>query len=337
MSLGKAESDARSLVRHARARSALASALLLLVSTIFSLAAGEAVLRLKNRSMDNYDIEMWRYARELKQRSDDPLLGHEHVPSRSGVLQSVEIRINEHGLRGASVPPPVPARRRILVLGSSVTLGWGVAEEDTLTEVLRRDFAAEGKSVEVLNAGIGNYNAPRYVRRFLTQLADLQPTDILVDYFLRDAETLDAGGGNLLLRNSELAAMLWITLSRYFGAGSEDLVHHYARIYQPDAPGYRDMVAALRQLADYAADHNIRLYLAMTPDVHDLVHYDFAAIHEQMRVLATAIGYRYVDLLPAMRNLTPQELWSMPGDPHPNALGHRLMAEAIFPVLDGRP
>jgi ADP-ribose pyrophosphatase YjhB (NUDIX family) len=49
-----------------------------------------------------------------------------------------------------------------------------------------------------------------------------------------------------------------------------------------------------------------------------------------MRDVAREEGYGYVDLLPAMRNLTPQELWSMPGDPHPNALGHERMAEAIY-------
>ena len=26
----------------------------------------------------------------------------------------------------------------------------------------------------------------------------------------------------------------------------------------------------------------------------------------------------------------------MPGDPHPNALGHKLMAEALFPVVSTR-
>jgi hypothetical protein len=29
----------------------------------------------------------------------------------------------------------------------------------------------------------------------------------------------------------------------------------------------------------------------------------------------------------------PEQLWAMPGDPHPNAFGHELMANAIFPVL----
>jgi hypothetical protein len=34
-----------------------------------------------------------------------------------------------------------------------------------------------------------------------------------------------------------------------------------------------------------------------------------------------------------MMGRPPEEMFAMPGDPHPNALGHELMAEAIFPVI----
>ena len=49
----------------------------------------------------------------------------------------------------------------------------------------------------------------------------------------------------------------------------------------------------------------------------------------------TMEGYVYIDLLPAMLGRPPQDVFAMPGDPHPNALGHDLMANAIFAVLRG--
>jgi lysophospholipase L1-like esterase len=315
-------------------KNAVFSMILLTISTMVALAIGETILRVKNSSMQNYDIEMWRYAKELKTRSDITLLGHEHVPSAKALLQSVEIRTNEFGLRGGPLPPLQPGKRRILFLGSSVTLGWGVPEEQTVTARLEKMFAADGQQVEVLNAGIGNYNAPRYVERYLNRLTEVKPTDIVVHYFLRDAEVLDAGGGNALLRNSQLAVTTWVATSRYFGKGAEKtLVDHYKAVYQPQAQGWRDMHAALTRLAEHAKQNNIRVYLAMTPDVHDLGNYPFGFVHDQVRAMAGELGYIYVDQLPAMRNLTPKDMWAMPGDPHPNGLGHERMAQAIYPAL----
>ena len=52
-----------------------------------------------------------------------------------------------------------------------------------------------------------------------------------------------------------------------------------------------------------------------------------------MLKIAEADGYQYVDLLSSFGKLSPEEVWAMPGDPHPNALGHELMAQAIVPLL----
>lgn len=310
------------------------NAALFLVSLAVALAVGESVVRLKNRSMKNYDIEMWRYAKELKMPSSDPLLGHEHVPSSSAVLQSVLIRTNSYGLRGAEVPVPSTAKRRILFLGSSITLGWGVPEEETVTARLEQMFRSKGLNVEVLNAGIGNYNAPRYVERFLTKLAPLKPTDIVVHYFLRDAEVLEPGGGNIFLRHSELGVMIWTAANQYLRPrGYDALENHYKAVYSPSSPGYEAMLAALQRLVDYGRKNNVRVYLAMTPDVHDLENYRFGFIHQLMKENAQRLGLRYIDLLPAMSEVPVRQLWAMPGDPHPSALGHRKMAEALFPVL----
>ena len=198
-----------------------------------ALVIGEGILRIKNSSMKNYDIEMWRYARELKVKSADPALDFEHLKNKSAVLQNVEIRLNEWGLRGDPVPP-VSDKRRILFLGASTTLGWGVSEEDTVEKRLERMLAAAGQPAEVLNAGVGNYNAERYVSRFLKQLTGLDPTDIVVQYFMRDAEDLPPGGGNFLLRHSELAVTLWIAYHRLFDrAGEANLVDRYRKVYDP--------------------------------------------------------------------------------------------------------
>jgi hypothetical protein len=310
------------------------SVTLVLFSLAVSLGAGEVLLRLKNSSMSTYDIEMWRYAKDLKVRSDDPHLDFDHVKSKSSMLQNVTIRLNEWGLRGGPVEPLPAGGRRILFLGGSIALGWGVLEKDTVESRLERMLRDAGERTQVLNGGVGNYNADRYVSRFFKELAGLNPTDIVVHYFLRDAEDLPPGGGNPFLRHSELAVTSWIAFHRLFDkSGEQSLVDHYRSAYEENAPGFQLMQASLKALADYAHARNIRLYLAMTPDVHNLIDYQFGFVHATMRRIAEADDYTFVDLLPAMQGRPPQDLFAMPGDPHPNALGHRLMAEAIFPVV----
>lgn len=312
----------------------LFSCVVLVFSIGLCLVGAEIVLRVKNASMTNYDIEMWRYANELKRQSPDPALDFDHVTSKSALLQSTEIRLNDWGLRGPSVEPLAKDALRILFLGGSITLGWGVREDETVEARLERMLRRSGERAQVLNGGVGNYNTERYVSRFFKELTALNPTDIVVQYFLRDAEALEPGGGNVLLRHSELAVTLWIAYHRLFDkSGERVLEDHYRDVYNPDQSGFRVMRAKLKELADYARERHIRIYLAMTPDVHNLVDYKFGYIHDIMRQIAASDGYTYIDLLPVMRGRPPRELFAMPGDPHPNSLGHRLMAEAIGPVI----
>jgi lysophospholipase L1-like esterase len=309
------------------------SAVLSLATTLVALGAAELTLRVKNSTMKNYDIETWRYAKELKVTSLDPDLGLEPARNASAVLQSVEIRLNEWGLRGGPVRTPAP-KRRILFLGGSIVLGWGVSEQDTISFRLQQLLQDEGEDAEVLNGGVANYNAERYVERFLTQLEGLNPTDIVVQYFLRDAEKLDPASDNILLRHSEFALTTWIALSRLANrSGVPSPVDHYRDVYREDQPGYIEMKKKLKMLTDYAHSRNIRLYLAMTPDVHDLPNCHFGFVHDRMKAIAGELGIRYIDFLPALEKPPPEELWTIPGDLHPNALAHHLMADALLPVI----
>jgi len=312
----------------------LLNAALFLFVLVVGLSAIEVVLRVRNLAMDNYDIEMWKYSRELKQRSDNPLLGHQHIPNSKATLQNVEIRINPHGLRGKDTEVERHTDRRIIFIGSSITLGWGVAEEDITTSRLQSFFEKDGQSVEVLNAGIGNYNTARQVELFFSQLKKFQPTDIVVQHFINDAEELDAGGGNIFLRHSQLAVMIWIIGNRILSPGGEDLLlQHYRSVYEKDARGYQAMRDALKKLSVYANKNNIKIHLALVPEFHNLTDYPFDFIQRQMKKLGQDLGYNTVDLLPALRNIPRDKIWVMPGDPHANSYGHSLMAETIYQAI----
>lgn len=93
------------------------------------------------------------------------------------------------------------------------------------------------------------------------------------------------------------------------------------------------MKDSLKRLSEYARANNVRLYLAITPDIHNLKNYPYQDIHQRVRSIAQEYGYACIDLYPVLSGLDSQEIWAMPGDPHPNSHGHELMAKAIYPLL----
>ena len=50
----------------------------IVVSILFALIICETLLRIKHKIVVNYDIEMWKYAKELKTRSENPKINHTH-------------------------------------------------------------------------------------------------------------------------------------------------------------------------------------------------------------------------------------------------------------------
>ena len=60
---------------------------------------------------------MWKYARDAKQLSADPLLAHEHAPNRVAVLMGVDFQTNSKGLRDWQFYDRQPGTLRILMLG----------------------------------------------------------------------------------------------------------------------------------------------------------------------------------------------------------------------------
>lgn len=302
--------------------------LLVLVSIVIMLVLAEVVLSIKNLNMKNYDIEMWKYSKELKIK--DPQLGHEHVKSKCATLQSVEICLDEHGLREEKIDLKFNGRN-VLFLGSSITLGWGLENNQIMTTLIKNEFDKIDSNTQVINAGIGNYNTVRYVERFLTKLQYLKPTDIVVHYFINDSEQLSSGNNSFLLRHSQLAATSWMVYQKLLmSLQQKNLVDHYSNAYSDENPGFKAMKESLKKLSVYAKKNNINLYLAMTPDIHFLEDYPFTNIHKKMGTVATELGYKFIDLYPSLKGKPFADLQVMQGDAHPNSLGHQIMADTIY-------
>jgi lysophospholipase L1-like esterase len=284
-----------------------------------------------------FDLEMWRYARDIKRRSASPAIGHEHTPNTRSHLMGVDVAISSQGLRDREFPPaPPPGRTRILMLGDSLTFGWGVPADKTYAKRLEDMLRKAGHDVEVINAGVGNYNTEMEVEYFLERGAKFQPHYVVLNYFINDAEPTPQDRSNLLTRN--LRALVYFAsradmAMRMANVGEhKDWRSYYASLY--DEEGVARVSGAMRRLADYCRDNGIPLLITSQPELRDPANYAFPQVDELIGRIAADNRAKYLNLRPAVRDLKPETLWVTPPDPHPSAVAHEAFAGAMFGFFD---
>jgi len=315
----------------------LFSAVAFLLLWALALLALEGVLRFYNLNGKNYDIEMWKYSKYLKRKSENPLIGIEHIPLKGYQLQNVLVKTNSWGFRDREYVIPKPQDvYRIVVLGSSVTLGWGVPEEQTYIRLAEKWLGGKTgrKKVEMINTAVGNYNTVREVESFFAKGVLLDPDMVILTFFINDPQVL-AIKENPLLKHSQLAVLLWSRyqqLVRRIGL-RENYETYYKNLYSDQNPGWGACLEAVRKLAVFCQSRQIPMLWAMVPEIHNLQNYPFGFVHQIIQEKAAAEGFRFLDFYDVLKSEDASQLWAMRGDPHPNTKGHQLMAQYLYDDL----
>ncbi len=316
-------------------KEALLGLLTLAVTIVVLYGALEVAVRLFVDNGMNFNIEMWKYARDIKQRSADPLIGHEHRANAHSFLMGVDVATNSEGHRDREIPVErQPGVGRIVMLGDSFIEGWGVPFEDTISKRLEKMFDQAGEKVEVMNTGVGNYNTIMEVEAFLTRDAKFKPDMVVLNYTFNDAEPVpNYGSTGFLARNSEAAVFLvggMDSLLRLFGE-KRPWDEYYLHLY--DTPGWDAAKAAIHKLAEYCRQNKIKLMIVSWPELHDVQHYRLRRITDLLHGVADAEKVPFVDLLNAVKDQDSSKLWITAPDPHPNAYANELYANYLFAFL----
>jgi lysophospholipase L1-like esterase len=318
-----------------RLRQALLNCVLLAASMLLFAGFLEVALRLVfARSLD-FSMEMWKYAVLLKQPVSDMRLSFVHRPNRSAFLMGVPFSINSAGLRDREFPrEKPPGVYRIVWLGDSTTLGWGVPLAGTAPKILERELNAAGHGrLEVLNAGVGNYDTVQEVEHYLTIDRVFHPDLVILEYFINDAEPVPRERTRGLLAQSYLVAF---ALSRFDGAlrlaGLRPRWRdYYASLYRDGSPGLEAAEDALGRLAEVTAQDGTGLLVAILPELHQINGaYPFEKEQRKIEDYLTSRRIRTLDLLPCLRGHGPEaSLWITPADAHPNVKANTLVAGCV--------
>lgn len=307
---------------------AKAAAAMMLSLVIFLLML-EISLQIYTRVFIYYDVEMSRYATEIKQKSDNPLIGHVHEPDSSAHLMGVDVEINSDGLRDEEYPVERTEKYRIAALGDSLTFGWGVEKEDTFEHLLE-DMLSETRATEMINFGHGNYNTVQQVNLFKERGLKYNPDKVVVFFFINDAEVTPQRSAWTPLARLRSVTFLWSRVRGLLTRAAPEATFEsfYSALYEDDFPGFIAMKEAFVELQGICEEQGIELQVVLLPELHDLVDYPFAAEYAKVESFLRDNSISVIDLTPAFEGYENAiDLWVARDDAHPNALAHRMIAE----------
>lgn len=303
---------------------------------LFWTAVFEIGLRVAFRHSLDFSMEMWKYAVALKRPVADPNLGFVHTPNSSAFLMGVDVRINSQGLRDREYSLAKPAGvYRVLMLGDSTTLGWGVKAEETAAKVLERRL---GPRFEVINAGTGNYGTVQEVTYYKTRGRLFHPDLVVLQYFINDPEPVPRLKGGFLLDHSYLlafAAARWDGLLRMLHL-RPDWREYYASLYDENSAAFQAARRALVELSENVRADGAQLLVAILPELHGIDGpYPFDRETQKIKDALEREQTPVVDLIDGLRGHGPQSsLWVTKLDAHPSAKAHALIAAQLLPFVE---
>jgi lysophospholipase L1-like esterase len=330
-----------------KVRGLLGNLLLAFLSTALILLLAEAGLRLLRpvQYLKPPDPAKARNAQEsLYRASTVEGLSYEMIPDRDGVFEEMHVRTNAWGLRG-----PAPAQDdshlfRLAVLGDSFTFGFGVEEKDTypslIQEMMNSSQTSNGRRFEVLNFGVVGYSTRDEAVVLKQKALPFHPRGVIIGYVLNDPETDPRPSLHKYFdppvwwRHSHLLRLChlgWNSLQVWVDGGGD-----YQRyLHAPGGKKWLSVREAFRSIRDSAQKEGAWTLVAIFPltPKSSWSDYAYGDLHDQISREARVNGFQVVDLLDSFRHYPPGQLVLSPTDDHPNALAHRLAAEAIAQAI----
>ena len=201
------------------------------------------------------------------------------------------------------------ARSRVVVLGDSITKGVrsGVTAEETFASLLQSALREAGQDVDVINHGIGGERTDQALARLSRDIQALEPTLVTVMYGTNDSY-VDKGQKESRLTKDVYVANLQKIVSELRRTGTEVVLMTEPRWGDKAAPN------------GVGENPNLRLEpfvegCRVVAHEHNVPLVDHFQIWSKANAEGTDIGEWTTDQC------------------HPNPAGHRVLAEAMLPVV----
>jgi hypothetical protein len=283
-------------------------------------------------------------SRLLADYVSDPVLGYRLPPGAQGRYQGVTISTNRFGLRDRDLEQKQDGELRILLLGDSITFGWGVAADETYGRKLESLLESRlGRRVRTVNAGVGGSNTVQEYALFKRDVAAIDPDLVVLLYVPNDIQSsnpnfdprsqsdLDGKAPQetvrILLERSWLYRLVRFVLSDVDPSGLTSF-DKYAR-------GVRDSMNALAGIAGLCRERHIQFdtFFYREKQRPDPKSPYLDQLLAEVSHVGNTQGFRVSDTRPWWGDLDRRSVTISVVDWHPNARGHDILAGGIASVL----
>jgi len=264
------------------------------------------------------------------QRTNDMLNG-ELVPNTELETRGGLIAINQWGMRDKPYEKTKPAHTyRIVLFGDSHAFGSGVANHEVFEAVLEQRLNSDNDSS--LKYEIMNFGAPgSFLLRQLMILDDrvlaFKPDAVFLMAHRRDDVRTVEDLAKAVKNGLPVPYEYLSTVIERAGVNKNMALFNIKRRLMP----FRDEILlwGYQRVVDICRAHGIRPVWLFTPMPYERLH--DRNISEYTTAAQTA-GFEVISLVHAYDEEEPY-LLTLPWDNHPNAHGHKLLADYLYEVL----
>jgi hypothetical protein len=242
-------------------------------------------------------------------------------------------RTNSLGHRGPEISrSKPPGTFRVVLLGSSNSMGHGVEDDETYARRLEawlNQRVGQGRRVEIVNLAVSGDSPTQQWRRLQVEVPSLDP-----DWILSDITALD-----LSLEEQHLRWVLAHQPEIPFDVVREALKDSQVKFNDSSDEFHKKISNFLKPMLDrtiegWAAEARklgVPLTVVILPRADSKI--ESPGLFQLFRDLSNRHGLPYEDLSDAFDRYDLDEYRVAPWDHHPNALGHRLIYERLRDLL----